>query len=40
MESFELIDLLRQAEADGGFKFESAELSGYCSCCGNILSKD
>lgn len=39
-ENTELIDLLYQAEADGGFEVESANLSGYCSYCGHMMSKD
>lgn len=40
VENLELLDLLYQAEADGGFEVESAQLSGYCSYCGHMMSKD
>lgn len=40
VEKTELLDLLYQAEADGGFEVESADLSGYCSYCGHMMSKD
>ena len=40
VEKPELLDLLYQAEADGGFEVESADLSGYCSYCGHMMSND
>lgn len=39
-ENTELLDLLYEAEAEGGFEVESAHLSGYCSYCGHMMSKD
>ena len=40
VENTDLMDLLYQAEADGGFEVESANSSGYCSYCGYMMSKD
>lgn len=39
-ENAELLDLLYEAEAEGGFEVESADLAGYCSYCGHMMSKD
>lgn len=39
-ENTELLDLFYEAEAEGGFEVESAHLSGYCSYCGHMMSKD
>lgn len=39
-ENTDLLDLFYEAEAEGGFEVESAHLSGYCSYCGHMMSKD
>ena len=39
-ENTELLDLLYEMEAEGGFEVESATLPGYCSYCGHMMSKD
>ena len=39
-ENTKLLDLFYEAEAEGGFEVESAHLSGYCSYCGHMMSKD
>jgi ppGpp synthetase/RelA/SpoT-type nucleotidyltranferase len=36
----DLLDLLYEAEAEGGFEVESADSPGYCSYCGYMMSKD
>lgn len=40
VENTELLDMLYEIEGDGGFEVESAELPGYCSYCGHMMTKD